>query len=201
MNTNIKLYEDGDRLILVFENASIGIKEMIQNLLAPAVAVRDLVPSHIKEEQAPDLEGKSLINEKTAEQTKEISRFAAGKYAGMTPQEALQSPAGFRELYTSFQSYCENERMTEEINNALMLKTKTTIGEAELMLPTWTLEDMKKFLTTYDFLFPLELKQVVEQAGYADSSSFLEREDASMLMGACQYCIQAMKERLKEMEK
>ena len=79
MNTNIKLYEDGDRLILVFENASIGIKEMIQNLLAPAVAVPDLVPSHIKAEAAPDLEGKNLINEKTTGQTKEISRFTAGK--------------------------------------------------------------------------------------------------------------------------
>lgn len=155
----IKLYEDGNRLIVVFDNTTASVKSLIQSILQTAapVSVPSLEPVKIPEEPMPniavmkpalpEIKENALLQEKGFAGFCEIYEY----YKTYGKQLPIERSDKLRKLINEYAYYCKN-RNPEQISDE-ELKSILKLGAEKVFASTMqSCLQQSGFLSLGDFL-------------------------------------------------
>lgn len=160
---NVKMWNDGNRLILVFENVSVTTKSLIQNMVGAVCSnIPDVAPIKTEESVMPDIS--AIANGVQLQSVPEINETKLLQEKGFE---------GLCELYAYYAKY--SSKLAPERKNALhqlvmancdfyKKRDVTTIPDAELIA---ILRDGAKYM------FPQSMNKCLQQSGFISLEDFL----------------------------
>lgn len=197
---NIKLFQDGERLIIVVEHATADLTQTVQNMLMAASInqVVGLKPISVPVEEPPKVENmEELKIDKTEANKKNV--FPKGEFVGRTPEDVLKgNPKNLEKLFVTYKNYKdEYPDFSKHLTSVIKVESLKILNDVENKLNNMTREETGMFLQNHYFLFHKELVQILQQAGYGKQlSQFIQCELDSTVKAACRQCVKSAKQRM-----
>lgn len=206
---NIKLFRDGNRMIVVFENADADLSKLLLAFLetangtagaARSVPLEPLPP--VPEEAPPmipetgDMETPGTDPRKETEEPK-LTPALCLEYAGMTPAGAIRKDGDLAVV----RLFGLVKKMTGPIRESTVAMCKfylRTELKKRLEDPETPRDEMESFFKLYHPMIQAGEKQITQQAGYSEFSDFLSLESDTVIRSAYRRVVEDLIGRGKE---
>lgn len=176
---NIKMFKDGERFVIVFEQVSKETEEIVQEIMLKYTQkkiqmVEGVSPIPEEKEEPLNLNEKNKIENKPKSVQQPILRFPTGAYKNMTVEEVIQKK-GIKAL-SEMKKECDSLKNAQQkaLFNAVLHKKLSTYVEETKKIGVNNLseEDIDLFLDILN-AFTTAVKEIAMQAGCGNFESFL----------------------------
>ncbi len=163
---NIKIYEDGNRVVVVFENSNASIKNMIQNMIGNITAKQvqeTLVPNIPEDKDMPEIQKMQevKINNNENNAVTDFDAWAYIKKYGM---------AGLEKCYENFDKFDEN--IKEKISEAGVAYTKNLLRLDEKEMNRT--QKINFIFYGKNYVFGTQLNEILSCLGFCTIEDFLQ---------------------------